>query len=165
MDSQRTPSAHLPGRLNSLTEYEQALPAIQHVTNMLARLKTQAFVLKLRQLFEEVPRLQEIQLESGPEGIMLVTTDQEECQADIEDLSDQIQDLELPYDVLASFETESPIQRSSFTEQIKSAYENGLTSSQQEKGGRWASFWGNLPLIEGDQSEDENDEDELEPED
>jgi hypothetical protein len=156
-----SPPSHLPGRLSSLEEIHVALPALTKINNMVKRLKVQAFVLLIHELFFTCHSLKTLSLTNNElsfgnfEG-------HEEYQDDFERMDEIARQLDLPYDCYQLFDTQQPFEREGLRDQLATAYKGALSDEQQRQGGQWDSFWATLPPIPN-YVDDEPDMDDREP--
>lgn len=142
--SSPAPSSHLPGRLTSLSEVLRVEGTIQEINDLIVRLKVQAFVIVIHDLFESLANMEELTVLGDDDNRPLFTafqTDDEDYDDALREATTQIERLAIPSDCFASFENQQPYMRDNLEEQLAAAYEGALTPSQRQRGGAWASFW------------------------
>ena len=159
MSSAAAPASHLPGRLSSLSDVSRVEPVIQEINDLIVRLKVQAFVIIIHELFLSSSGLKELTVNGDDDSRPRFTgfDGPEEFAADLREATDQVDRLDIPSDSFVAFETQQPFQREFLEEQLAAAYEGALTSTQRQRGGVWAPFWNSLPPIEMDLDEENPD--------
>lgn len=141
------PSSHLPGRLSSLSDVLRVEGTLQEIGDLITRLKAQAFVIVIHDLFESLAGLDELTVLGDDDSRPLFTAfqaDEEDFNDALRDATQQVERLAIPSDCFASFETQQPYNRDNLEEQLAAAYEGALTPSQRQRGGAWAPFWATL---------------------
>lgn len=159
MSSAAAPASHLPGRLSSLSDVSRVEPVIQEINDLIVRLKVQAFVIIIHDLFLSLDDLKELTVNGDDDSRPRFTGFEgaEEFAADLREATDQVDRLDIPSDSFVAFETQQPFMRDCLEEQLAAAYEGALTASQRQRGGVWNTFWRDLPPIESALDEEEPD--------
>lgn len=146
------PSAHLPGSLTRMDEVLRLEPTITQVQDLIIRLKVQAFVLIIHELFGTQPELMELAMISDDDGQSVFSSFEgdEMFENELRDASEVAERLALPSDAFIAFETQQPFQRETLAAALSSAYDGALSTEQKQRGGAWNHFWSNLvPLDHG----------------
>lgn len=141
------PSSHLPGRLTSLSDVLRVEGTLKEIDDLIVRLKVQAFVIVIHDLFESSSGMEELSV-LGDDGDRPLFTafqaDDDDSEEAVREATQQIERLAIPSDCFTSFETQQPFTRDGLEDQLAAAYEGALTPSQRQRGGVWASFWSAL---------------------
>lgn len=142
--SSPAPSSHLPGRLTSLSDVLRVEGTIQEINDLIVRLKVQAMVIVIHDLFESLSGMEELSVLGDDDTRPLFTAfqaEEEDYDDALREATEQVERLALPSDCFVSFENQQPYTRDNLEEQLAAAYEGALTLSQRQRGGAWVSFW------------------------
>jgi len=142
----------LPGRLTSLRDFTNLRPLLGSLDDRLARLRVQAFVLAIVDIFERAPLLNELEINVNEKddgflnfSVPLETEDYSPGGVDLEravgDSSAVGEEANLTVSQLDAFTNLTPLGREDLADQLKIAYETALTPAQRLGNGDWAMFW------------------------
>lgn len=142
------PASHLPGRLTSLEDVMNTMPALEKINDLVCRLKVQALVVVVHQLFYAIPALNVLSFVLDDNGLFQAFMGNDEYQEDLDQASHLVLRLDLSPSMCEMFDTNQPFNRAEVREQLASAYAEALSSEQQSRGGQWEPFWLSLPPIQ-----------------
>lgn len=150
-----TPLPPLPGMIIKPQDFKKVMPTFQQMEDRMARLRVQAFIVTILELFEASSEIGQLEIEDDGMEVFSAFSNVTDTDGDdpygaggvglekaIGDATGFARDINLNPIHLRPFLETSPLQRESLESQLRLAYEQALEDSLRDnKGGAWETFW------------------------
>jgi hypothetical protein len=138
-----SPLGHLPARLHSSYEFLDLQASLANIEGRILRLRVQAFVLLIRELFDNLPQLEQLTLlDDGLDATGFASFEADEAEEeDLSEATDVALNIHLSPAAFGCFAEQAPFTRHDLERQLRGAYDQALEDSQRVGGGAWEPFW------------------------